>query len=213
MLFSERQEDLMSDSTFRSDAGGGARDKIREKAAGLADGAKDAARSQYQRAMSSVVGELNSLAGALRGAGEHIQSQNQSQLAITITGRIADRITSFADTLDGRDFEEVMDNVNAFARRNPAAFLGGAAAIGFFAARFVKSSATAALQSASMRTTPNASVERPRSAEPAFNTGIPSAYGTGSSASSYGTGAPASEYGTGSTGSGMGPGSTSGRNQ
>lgn len=204
----------MSDSTYRSDAGsGGTRDKIREKASGLADGAKDAVRSQYQRTMSSVVGELNSLAGALRGAGEHIQSQNQSQLAVTITGRIADRITSFAETLDGRDLEEVMDNLNDFARRKPAVFLGGAAAIGFFAARFVKSSATAAMTSASQRLTTNASIERPRTPEPAFNTGTPSAYGTGSNAASFGTGAPASEYGTGSSGSGVGPGSTSGRNQ
>src|SRR5688572_32110814 len=196
----------MSDSTFRSDAGGGARDKIREKAADLAGGAKDAVRGQYQRAMGGVVGELNSLASALRNAGDHIQGQNQSQMAVAITSKIADRITSFADTLDGRDLDEVLGNIHTFARRNPAAFVGGAAVIGFLAARFAKSSA-AAVPAMALHSSQQP-MQTSGTTDTSFHTGTPSAYGTAANTGSYGTGAPASEYGTGTGGSGVGPGST-----
>ena len=50
------------------------------------------------------------------------------------------RLESFSRSLDGKDLDGVVRDVETFARRNPAAFLGSAVAIGFLASRFLKSS-------------------------------------------------------------------------
>jgi hypothetical protein len=65
--------------------------------------------------------------------------QRQRGLADYVN-QAADRIDSFARTLENKDLGEIVDNVQSFARRHPALFVGGAFAIGIIAARFMLSS-------------------------------------------------------------------------
>ncbi|HEX7708415.1 MAG TPA: hypothetical protein VF701_18275 [Thermoanaerobaculia bacterium] len=113
------------------------RDTVRHKAADLASEAKDQARQQYDRQISTATGELDSLASALRRAGGELGEQHGMSSRVVTT--VADRIESFSRSLDGKDLDRVVRDVETFARRNPAAFLGGAVAVGFLAARFLKS--------------------------------------------------------------------------
>jgi hypothetical protein len=105
-------------------------ENIRDKALDIVDQRKGAA-----------VGELGTLAGALRRAGTEL-SEN-SGLAGTAVNTIAERVESISKSLDGKDLRTVMGDVEQFARRNPVAFVGGAVALGFIASRFLKSDPTA----------------------------------------------------------------------
>lgn len=114
------------------------RDTVREKASTIAHGAKEQAREQFDSRKGKAIGELDGLANALRRAGGELESSNGMSGRLLST--VADRIESFGRSIDGRDLDDIVHEVEGFARRNPAAFLGGAVAIGFLASRFLKSS-------------------------------------------------------------------------
>lgn len=54
--------------------------------------------------------------------------------------RAANRVEQLADYVQNTSPGEMTDRVEQFARREPALFLGGAFAVGFLGARFLKSS-------------------------------------------------------------------------
>lgn len=114
------------------------RETVREKAADLAEGAKQQARSQYEQKKEVARGELDTLASALRRAGSEV-SDNGGMSGRVIT-TVADRIESLGRSIEGKDLDGVIHEVERFARRNPAAFLGAAVAVGILASRFLKSS-------------------------------------------------------------------------
>lgn len=127
----------MNDNMPRSGDGADVRDTVRNAAADLAHGAKEQAREQYDRQKNVATGELGSLATALRRAGNELGDEHATSSKVITT--VADRIDSFGRSLEGKDLDRVVRDVETFARRNPAAFLGGAVAVGFLASRFLKS--------------------------------------------------------------------------
>jgi len=114
------------------------RETVREKAAGLAGEAKEQARVQFDEKKDVARGELDTLASALRRAGSEVSEQGGMSGRVITT--LADRLDSFGRSIEGQDLDQMMHGVERFARRNPAAFIGGAVALGFVASRFLKSS-------------------------------------------------------------------------
>jgi hypothetical protein len=132
----------MNESMPRSgDASGGTKQQIRDTAANLAQGAKEQARAQYDERKGAAVGELGTLASSLRRVVDELGQSNPNNMSGKVVATLADRLESFSRSLDGKDLDRVVTDVERFARRNPAAFLGGAVALGFIASRFLKSSA------------------------------------------------------------------------
>jgi hypothetical protein len=131
----------MNENMPRSGGPSGARAPIMEKAADLAHGAKEQARAQYDERKSAAVGELGSLASSLRRVVDDLGASHPNNMSGRVVSTIADRIETFGQSLEGKDLDRVIGDVETFARRNPAAFLGGAVALGFIASRFLKSSA------------------------------------------------------------------------
>ncbi|HEX7155485.1 MAG TPA: hypothetical protein VF618_28730 [Thermoanaerobaculia bacterium] len=120
------------------DAGGSTTgSRIRDKAAGLADGAKQQASHFYDNKKSALVSEIGNLASILRQAGESGDAGFTGRLASVA----AERVERFASTADGKELDDLLQDLESFARRNPAVFVGSAMAIGFLASRFIKSSA------------------------------------------------------------------------
>lgn len=121
------------------------RAKVKEVTRGVVSSASDAAKTQARQMFDTqrtrATGEIGRLAGALRQAGESIEGGGISAVLIQ---RAADSLETFGDSFDGKDLDAVLGDLERFGRRNPAAFLGIAAVIGFTAARFVKSSARTA---------------------------------------------------------------------
>ncbi|HYO77088.1 MAG TPA: hypothetical protein VE010_11550 [Thermoanaerobaculia bacterium] len=110
------------------------KDTVREKASELAGGA-------FEKQKGTALGELDNVASALRKAGTELG--DNSGVAGKLVSAIADRVESAGRSLDGKELGDVVDDLERFARRNPATFISGAIAVGFLASRFLKSSASA----------------------------------------------------------------------
>ena len=84
-------------------------------------------------------GEASRMSAALRDASANMRHGSPQERAI---GHMADTMANAADAIQGKDLGSIIGDINAFARRNPTAFIGGAALLGFAAARFAKASAS-----------------------------------------------------------------------
>jgi hypothetical protein len=105
----------------------------------LVSRAGERARSGIEDTKHRAARELDSVANALRGCGGDLGTQEDSMLAPYVE-RVADQVGRFANVLDTRSVDDIARDVEQFARRNPAVFLGGCFAVGMLAARFLKSS-------------------------------------------------------------------------
>lgn len=133
--------------TTYSDSGSS---EVRERARELVKDAKETgqklvsqagerARTGIDDTKHRAARELDSVANALRGCGGDLGSQEDSMLAPYVE-RVADQVGRVANMLETRTVNEIARDVESFARRNPAVFLGGCFAVGMLAARFLKSS-------------------------------------------------------------------------
>ena len=85
---------------------------------------------------------LTSVADSIRQMGENLRGAEQSGVAGTTakySESIATQVEQFSRYLETKDLRAVANDVERYARRNPAVFLGGAFALGLLAARFLKS--------------------------------------------------------------------------
>lgn len=105
----------------------------------------DRAKHQLQSVLSeqqhAAAGQLEGIVKALRTTAEQLRKQDQIPAAGYVE-RAADGLDKFCGTLRDRDINSLATQVQDFARRQPAVFLGGAVAAGFMVARFLKSSSS-----------------------------------------------------------------------
>jgi len=104
---------------------------------------KDKAASVIDEQKTSIATGLTSVADGIRQVGENLRSDDQNQVA-AIAGKygesLADQVEKFSNYINQKEIKELARDVEQFARRNPALFIGGALALGILAARFLKSS-------------------------------------------------------------------------
>jgi len=147
-----------SDSPRRRSGTGGNGDRaaegvkrsVSEGAADLSGTAKDVASTVATQARNTVEGRfetrkdravqgLGDVAEALRHTGERLRSQDKTDLTEYIE-RAADRVEAASGYVQNKSLGQIMGDVERFARREPALFLGGAFVIGLVGGRFLKSS-------------------------------------------------------------------------
>jgi len=102
-------------------------DQLREQASSRLGGQKDRA-----------VAGLTSIADAVRQAGQKLRETDRGGVADYVEGA-ADQAARFAERMRHKDVREIVSDVERFARRQPAAFLGLSFGIGLLGARFLKS--------------------------------------------------------------------------
>lgn len=87
---------------------------------------------------------LSSVADNIRQMGENLRGTEDETPIAAVTAKYGDSLASQVEQvstyLEQKDLREVLKDVERFARRNPAVFLGGAFALGLLASRFLKSS-------------------------------------------------------------------------
>lgn len=110
----------------------------RSTAEKLSGRARDEVWSQAERARSGVASEVSGIADALHRAAEEMRSGSPQERTF---GQIAEGLADMSKTIRDRDVGQLAEDASDFARRNPIAFLGGAALAGFAAIRFAKASA------------------------------------------------------------------------
>jgi hypothetical protein len=106
---------------------------------GLGQILRDGTRSQLDSQKERATQGLNNLAGVVRGTTEQLREGGQTKAADYVA-RAADQIEHWSSTLRNRELDDVLNDLQDFARRQPALFLGTAFGIGLLAARFLKSS-------------------------------------------------------------------------
>ena len=130
-------------------------DAAKETAKGIYDQAKSTVGQAYgvatKRATEvldeqkgTLAGGLTSVADSIKQVGENLSSTDEqnkiTETAAKYTNTIAEQIENLSGYFERKDVREMVSDVESFARKYPAYFIGGALAVGFLAARFLKSS-------------------------------------------------------------------------
>ena len=104
------------------------------------------AESRIDRGRHEAAVTLASVATRLRESGSQLRGSDEQDFAGEYVQRAAEQIERAAKYVQNADLREVVDQVEDFARRRPAVFIGTAFAAGILAARFLKSSREAQLR-------------------------------------------------------------------
>lgn len=122
----------------KSDTAARAAETVRETAAETTESAKAEAATRAEGAKSSLANEVSSIASALKAASREFSDGSTESKAFN---QVAEGLSGASEAIQKKSLSEMVSDLNSFARRNPAAFLGGAAVLGFAASRFAKASA------------------------------------------------------------------------
>jgi uncharacterized protein YjbJ (UPF0337 family) len=114
-----------------------AADAMKSQAEGVADRVTAEAGQYADRAKSLAADEVKNVSSALRNAADEMRGGSAQERTF---GQIADTLADVAESIRGKDLGEMVNSVTLFAKRNPVAFIGGAALLGFAATRFGKAS-------------------------------------------------------------------------
>ena len=123
-------------------------EQVKSTAAGAYGTATSKATEKLEEQKSSLTTSLTSVAENIRKLGRNLGEESSDGLtssASTYTDTAADKIEQAARYFERHDVEAIYHDVEDLARQNPAIFIGGAFALGFLAARFLKSSNTRSL--------------------------------------------------------------------
>ena len=106
--------------------------------------AKDKAVSLIGEQKANLATGITSVADSIRQIGENLRNDGGNNQIASLAGKygdtLAEQVERFSHYVEESDLKEVARDVEQFARRNPALFVGGAFALGVLAARFLKSS-------------------------------------------------------------------------
>ena len=183
---------------------GSTREQIREVKDQVVDQAKTSFRQARDSASSSLndsrqqaADRIGGIASAVRSTSQHLRSENQASVA-DLTESVADQVERLSSYLRDRDLRAFRDDLESFARRQPAVAVGVALGLGMLGARFFKS------------TRRTSGVQRRRLPPGQSYAGGPSdagPYGRETERGGYGTpSGPAGDYGIGSEPGGGGYG-------
>ncbi len=115
-------------------------DQAKQQAGEVVDQAKQQATSQLSAQKDRLVDSLGTVADALRQSGKHLR-ENEQQGFAQYADKAAERVEQFSGQLRGKDVQEIVRDVERYARQQPALVLGGAFVLGLLGARFLKSTA------------------------------------------------------------------------
>lgn len=142
-------------------------ESAKETARGLYDSAKGVVGQAYGTATKratealddrkTVVAEgLGTVAETIKQVGENLNTGDEpnkiAETAAQYTDTVARQIGNLSNYFERKDVREMVRDVETFARRYPAYFIGGAFALGFLASRFLKSANPKQLKSGAGRT-------------------------------------------------------------
>jgi len=101
--------------------------------------AKQQVAARFDAQKSQAADRLSNVANALRQTGENLESQNEDTFG-QYARAAADQLEQFSNTLQNKNMNELLNEVQGFARRQPELFIAGSLAAGFLLGRFLKSS-------------------------------------------------------------------------
>ena len=118
-----------------------AKEKVQEKAVEVKGQAGDRVRRELDARSTDAGEQLGLTARAMRRSGEQLRSEGNQTPATMVTA-VADRAERLSGYLTQANADQILWDVENFARRQPLLFAVGGATIGFLAARFMKASSS-----------------------------------------------------------------------
>lgn len=106
---------------------------------GIVDRVRERATAQLSSQKDRATDGIGSIAQAVRQSTQQLRDQQHDTIAQYVE-KAADQLERFSAQLRNRDITDLMQDVQRFARQQPALFIGSAFAIGLIGARFLKSS-------------------------------------------------------------------------
>ncbi len=113
--------------------------QARQQASKLANQGGEQVKGQLSNQKHQAAQRIVPFQTALRETAHQLRNQGQGSSAQYVD-RATDQVERFSGYLRETEVDEIIGEVRGFARRRPGLFLGGAATLGFFASRFLKSS-------------------------------------------------------------------------
>jgi hypothetical protein len=126
-----------STSTRSTSTGGNSKANGAE-GAGILGGIQQKVTSRVDEQKNRAADGLGGIADVIRNAGNELRTENEA--LASYVDMASDQMRRFADQIRQKGVADMMDDVNSFARRRPALFIGGAFLVGMGIARFLKSS-------------------------------------------------------------------------
>ncbi len=123
-------------------------DQVKQTVSAATDKAKQTAKSQASTQKDQAAQSLHTVGKAVDQAAQQLRQNNQTPVA-QVAETAASNLNQFADHLSTTSVEDLIGEVEGFASRQPALFLGGAFLLGVLGARFLKSSRAGMSQSGS----------------------------------------------------------------
>ena len=121
-------------------------DQAKETAGQAYEVAAEKATTKLEEQKSTLSGGLASVAGSVRKVSENLRGPDVQDGISKFTAQYSDtaarKIEDVANYFEQKSVSEMYSDVETFARKNPAVFVGGAFALGLLAARFLKSGAS-----------------------------------------------------------------------
>jgi hypothetical protein len=121
--------------------------RIKDSASTLVERGKEAAAQKASEGADKVATTAQNAASALRRAASDVEPDNA--WISTILSKSADGLDQATRSIAGGDYSRGIADLNAFARRQPAIFLGASLALGFALARVGKTAIEAATEDTS----------------------------------------------------------------
>jgi hypothetical protein len=106
---------------------------------GIAQKLRSQAAERLVDQKNRAIGELDTIADAIRGTGRQLRDNQHVAVASYVEGA-ADQLHRFSQTLQNKEVGEIVEEVQRFGRSRPALFVGLAFGAGLIGARFLKSS-------------------------------------------------------------------------
>lgn len=145
-MANERVGGVTTSTTSRSrpsQAGSGqsqqAVQQVRDTARQTMTQATDTAKQQADRQLNKVSDGLDQVVQTLHQASDSLRENNQGMVGGYVD-RAADQVERISDYVRERSVEEMVDDVQSYARREPVVTIGVALGVGFIAARLLKAS-------------------------------------------------------------------------
>lgn len=114
--------------------------QAKEKASNLVDQARTRVKTRVTEQKDRAAENLTSVADRIRTTGHQIDDQVEEIPVGRYADRAAETVENLAAYLRTHEVDDMVAEVEDYARRNPAVFIGTAFALGFMASRFLKSS-------------------------------------------------------------------------
>ena len=118
--------------------------QVRSTATDALQTAKTNTSAKIEEQKTTLSSGLSNVAENVRKLGEGLSTGEQadpvSRFARDYSGAAADKLETVADYFNSHDLRAIYRDTDSFARQTPAIVVGGAFALGFLAARFLKSS-------------------------------------------------------------------------